>query len=184
MVLWWYRLGINQLEAGSDSQVLCKELSSNSVLTPFMSQLPHLSLHAQTFKLLEISSSAWMGFHHVAIRQSWNQNYRTCQGKQPPHRLDVEAMYFLQEELSLQVILYFKIRNLKSLLNGIHQGLGRDKRWELLYLQGDGCDFQAFSAPERWKFLLYTEVVYSFEHMEGGSFSPLGEAVRDLSLVW
>lgn len=47
---------IGRLE--SDSQVLCKELCSSSVLTPFMSQHPHISLHAQAFKLLEVSSSA------------------------------------------------------------------------------------------------------------------------------
>lgn len=45
---------IGRLE--SDSQVLCKELCSSSVLTLFMSQLPYLSLHAQAFELLEMSS--------------------------------------------------------------------------------------------------------------------------------
>lgn len=57
--------------------------------------------------------------------------------------------------------------------SGWHKDLGRDKRWELLCLQGDDCDFQAHSAPERWKFLLCTEVMYSFENMAGGIFLPL-----------
>lgn len=54
----------------------------------------------------------------------------------PQARCGSYVIFFLQEELSLQVILYSKIRNLKSLLDGIHQGLGRNKRWEMLWPSG------------------------------------------------
>lgn len=157
---------------GSDSQVLCKELCFDSIHEPaFTSLSPCSGFQASRHTLKCMSLNGVSPCRSQTVMKSKLKNMLS---KAPtPQDKCGSYVFFLQEELSFQVILYSKMRNLKSLPNGIHQSLGRDKRWELLCLQGGDCNFQAYSAPERWKFLLCTDVMYSFEHMEGGSFFPL-----------